>query len=127
MRLGIYTELVSALILPLAPVPAPDTDDEEIKEKKKKISLAPSALQYMQKALPAAFPNEKFAIKVFLGNHDPFGEMKGKVVWQDGIGTMVGGDPMGPGFRGKVSSEGLVHCFVDQYVPLFILNSLTDN
>jgi hypothetical protein len=25
---------------------------------------------------------------------------------------------MGPGFRGKISNEGLVHVFVDQYVPL---------
>jgi hypothetical protein len=118
MRLGIYTELVSALILPSAPEPAPDTDDEEKHEKKKKISLAPSALIHLHKALPAAFPDDKYAIKVFLGNHDPFGEMKGKVVWQDGIGTMVGGDPMGPGFRGKLSNEGLVHVFVDQYVLL---------
>jgi len=116
MRLGIYTELVSALILPSAPEPAPETDDEEKHEKKKKISLAPSALVHLNKALPAAFPDDKYAIKLFLGNHDPFGEMKGKVVWQDGIGTMVGGDPMGPGFRGKISNEGLIHVFVDQYV-----------
>lgn len=117
MRLGIYTELVSALILPSAPEPAPETDDEEKHEKKKKISLVPSALVHMHKALPAAFPDDKYAITLFLGNHDPLGEMKGKVVWQDGIGTMVGGDPMGPGFRGKISNEGLVHVFVDQYVP----------
>lgn len=116
MRLGIYTELVSALILPSAPEPAPEADDEEKHEKKKKISLAPSALVHLNKALPAAFPDDKYAIKLFLGNHDPFGEMKGKVVWQDGIGTMVGGDPMGPGFRGKISNEGLIHVFVDQYV-----------
>jgi hypothetical protein len=121
MRLGIYTELVSALILPSAPEPAPETDDEEKHEKKKKISLAPSALVHLHKALPAAFPDDKYAIKAFLGNHDPFGEMKGKVVWQDGIGTMVGGDPMGPGFRGKISNEGLVHVFVDQYVPSILL------
>jgi hypothetical protein len=122
MRLGIYTELVSALILPSAPEPAPETDDEEKHEKKKKISLAPSALVHLHKALPAAFPDDKYAIKLFLGNHDPFGEMKGKVVWQDGIGTMVGGDPMGPGFRGKISNEGLVHVFVDQYVfPQYLL------
>lgn len=120
MRLGIYTELVSALILPHAPEPAPETDDEGPKEKKKKISLVPSALVHMNKALPAAFPDDKYSIKVFLGNHDPFGEMKGKVVWQDGIGTMVGGDPMGPGFRGKIANEGLVHVFVDQYVPYLI-------
>jgi len=114
MRLGIYTELVSALLLPSAPEPAPDTDDEEIKEKVKKISLVPSALQYIQKHLPPHFPDDKFAIKLFLANQDPLGEIKGKVVWQDGIGTMVGGDPYGPGFRGKISSEGLVHVFVDQ-------------
>jgi len=119
MRLGIYTELVSALILPSAPEPAPETDDEEKHEKKKKISLAPSALVHLHKALPAAFPDDKYALKLFLGNHDPFGEMKGKVVWQDGIGSMVGGGPMGPGFRGKISNEGLIHCFVDQYVPVF--------
>jgi hypothetical protein len=121
MRLGIYTELVSALILPSAPEPAPDTDDEEKPETKNNISLAPSALVHLHKALPAAFPDDKYAIKLFLGNHDPFGEMKGKVVWQDGIGTMVGGDPMGPGFRGKISNEGLVHVFVDQYVPSILL------
>jgi len=114
MRLGIYTEIVSALILPSAPTPAPDTDDEEEKVKMKKISLVPSALQYMQKALPTAFPNEKYPIKLFLANHDVLGEIKGKVVWQDGIGKMVGGDPNGPAFRGKVSSDGLVHVFVDQ-------------
>jgi hypothetical protein len=121
MRLGLYTELVSALILPSAPIPALDTDDEEVPEKKKKISLAPSALDHLHKTLPAAFPDDKFAIKLFLANQDPFGEIKGKVIWQDGIGTIVGGDPNGPAFRGKIANEGLVHVFVDQYVlsPLF--------
>jgi hypothetical protein len=122
MRLGLYTELVSALILPSAPTPALDTDDEEKPEKKKKISLAPSALDYLHKALPAAFPDEKFAIKLFLANHDPFGEVKGKVIWQDGIGTIVGGDPNGPAFRGKIANEGLIHVFVDQYFPPFSLD-----
>jgi hypothetical protein len=114
MRLGIYTEIVSALLLPSAPDPSPDTDDEEGKVKTKKISLVPSALQHMQKALPAAFPNEKYTIKLFLANHDVLGEIKGKVVWQDGIGKIVGGDPNGPAFRGKISADGLVHVFVDQ-------------
>jgi hypothetical protein len=114
MRLGIYTELVSALLIPSAPEPAPDTDDEDERERRTKISLAPSAIAHLQKSLPVAFPNEKYTIKLFLAHHGAFGEPKGKVVWQDGIGKMVGGDPNGPGFRGKISNEGLVHVFVDQ-------------
>jgi hypothetical protein len=114
MRLSLYTELVSALLLPSAPSPTPDTDDEDEREKRNKISLVPSAVVHMQKALPAAFPNEKYTIKLFLAHHGVFGEPKGKVVWQDGIGKMVGGDPTGPGFRGKISNDGFVHVFVDQ-------------
>lgn len=114
MRLSLYTELVSALLLPFAPSPTPDTDDEDEREKRNKISLVPSAAVHMQKALPAAYPNEKYTIKLFLAHHGVFGEPKGKVVWQDGIGKMVGGDPTGPGFRGKISNDGLVHVFVDQ-------------
>jgi hypothetical protein len=113
MRVAIYTEIVSALMLPLAPTPAPETDDESEKVKKKKISLVPSALQIMQKALPVAFPEDKYNLKLFIGHGGILGDTRGKVVWKDGIGQIIGGDPYGPGFRGKVSTDGVVHVFVD--------------
>lgn len=115
MRLALYTDLVAALVLPHAPQPTPVTDDEDEKANVEKISLTPSSLKAMAQTLPNLFPKEKYAIKRFLANDDaPYGERKGKVVWTQGIGKLVGGDPMGPGFRGRTSNEGSVHVFVDQ-------------
>lgn len=116
MRLDLYTELVSALVLPLAPLPLPCTDDEEEREKVEKITLTPSSLTYLAGVLPDAYPKEKYSIKRFMADPDaPYGEKKGRVEWTAGIGRMIGGDPYGSGFRGKVSSEndGLVGVFVD--------------
>lgn len=116
MRLDLYTELVSALVLPLAPLPLPCTDDEEEREKVEKITLTPSSLNYLAGVLPDAYPKEKYSIKRFMADPDaPYGEKKGRVEWTAGIGQMIGGDPYGPGFRGKASSEndGLVGVFVD--------------
>lgn len=117
MRLNLYTDLACALVVPLAPEPLPVTDDEEDKEKVERISLTPTSLTMLAKQMPNLFPREKYAIKRFLADPDaPYGERKGKVVWTQGIGKITGGDIMGPGFRGKVSNDGLVNVFVDQYV-----------
>ena len=114
MRLDLYTELVSALVLPLAPLPLPSTDDEEEREKEERITLTPSSLKYMAGVLPDAFPKEKYSIKRFLADPDgPYGERKGLVHWTAGIGQLIGGDPYGPGFRGDIKDDGLVCVFVD--------------
>ncbi len=114
MREKLYVELVSALALPSAPT-APDTDDErdEPSEEKPKLSMTPTNLSILARTLPKALPHDKATIHVFLADdhHSVFGEKDGRVVWQGGMGKMIGGD--GVGFREKNLSDGLVHVFVD--------------
>jgi hypothetical protein len=114
MRLELYTELVSALVLPLAPLPLPCTDDEEERERVEKVSFTPSSLTYLAGVLPNAYPKEKYSIIRFMADPDaPYGERKGRVEWTAGIGHMVGGETYGPGFRRSVTNDSLVCVFVD--------------
>jgi hypothetical protein len=114
-RERIYINLCGELLLPLAPVPdeGETTDEEELVEEKKPeptITLAPTNLEIMARTLPLAFPRDKGSIKSFMPHAT--GETGGKVVWQNGVGKLVGAEG---GFRGKVF-DGDTHVFVDQYV-----------
>lgn len=111
MRIRLYTELLSALTLPSAP-DAPDSDIDSEQDEKSVITLTPTNLTAMSKALPKAFPQDKADVKAFLSGEmeAAYGEKAGGVVWQSGIGRVLGGHG---GFRGKVE-DGDIHVFVDQ-------------
>lgn len=117
VREKLYVELVSALTLPLAPVSMGNEGEEAIDTEKPDLSMTPTNLDILSRTLPKAFPHDKAAIKAFLaGEHEEaYGEKEGKVVWQGGVGRMLGG--AGVGFREKAIQDGPVHIFVDQYVP----------
>jgi hypothetical protein len=109
-RESLYVEMVSALALPHAPIATEDATDTE-DEVKKPLSVTPSSLVTMSAKMARAFPAEKGMIKAFLANNLAYGEKRGQVVWQGGVGRMRGGEG---GFRGKVDTDGLCHVFVDQ-------------
>ena len=107
MREQLYLNLVSSLILPHAPV----LEEEEIAEETAEaIQLTPGNLDVVAAKLPKVFPKDKATIKA--GMPFAMGELAGRVLWNNGVGTIVGAEG---GFRGKVS-DGDVHVFVDQYV-----------
>jgi hypothetical protein len=119
-RQNILAEVLAGLVLPLAPPTTTMTDDEtttdEEVDKKPKIDvirLTPGNLEIMRKVLPKMFPEEKAVIKAFVSGEDGgvYGEDRGKVVWQGGVGRIVGAEG---GFRGKVGEGGPTHVFVDQ-------------
>ena len=113
-REKLYLELVSALSLPLVPIPeAAEEEDEDIEEKPD-LSMTPTNLGILVRTLSKAFPHDKEEIKTFLADNgkNAYGEMEGKVVWQGGVGRMTGGP--GAGFREKDATDGSVHVFVDQ-------------
>ena len=116
-REKLYVELASALSLANAPVTL-DTEDEDDNRDpvKPNLSMTPTNLDILSRTLPKAFPNEKGSIRAFLAdNHEhAYGETEGKVVWQGGVGRMMGGE--GVGFREKTISDGIVHILVDQCV-----------
>ncbi|KAK6903312.1 hypothetical protein I203_108577 [Kwoniella mangroviensis CBS 8507] len=121
MREGLYIDLVSALILPLAqnnPRKAgegkgTDTEFATTDEEKVKVTLTPTNLKIMEKKLPKVFPGEKSLIKSFLSEDHryAYGETMGHVVWQGGIGKVRGKGE--GGFRGKEDLEGDTHIYVD--------------
>lgn len=117
MRERVYMNLCAELLLPLAQS-APDTDTEDDMEgpgtdgegdgRLGKIVLAPSNIQALGKYLPKAFPKDKQSLKAALPL--AMGEQAGKVVWESGVGRVIGAEG---GFRSKVY-DGDVHVFVDQ-------------
>ncbi|OCF32067.1 hypothetical protein I316_06223 [Kwoniella heveanensis BCC8398] len=112
MRENLYREMIVALAMPLAPTSV-ETDDEEGKAEKEAVTLTPTALTILGSKMPKVFTAEKGLIKAFLANdnENAYGEKKGKVVWQGGVGRMLGkGDG---GFRGTVNTDGLCHIYVD--------------
>jgi hypothetical protein len=114
MREQLYVELVSALSLPSAPQPLSDNGDSSNDEVKPTLSLTPYSLNILAGTLPKSFPTEKNLIKTFLADDQAaYGEKGSKVVWEGGVGRMLGKD--GPGFRGNVTGkDDLCHIFVDQ-------------
>ncbi|WVF71843.1 hypothetical protein IAT40_006652 [Kwoniella sp. CBS 6097] len=112
MRENLYTEMVAALAIPLAPKSL-ETDDEEEKDEKKAVTLTPTALTILGNKMPKVFSAEKSLIKAFLANdyEQAYGEKKGRVVWQGGVGRVIGKGE--GGFRGTVDTEGLCHVYVD--------------
>ncbi len=115
MREKLYVELVSALSLPLAPDALESDDEAEAEvEGKPSLSMTPTNLDILSRTLLKTFPHEKAVIKPFLadGQDAAYGEKEGKVVWQGGVGRMLGGE--GVGFREKAIMDGPVHVFVDQ-------------
>ncbi|OCF39431.1 hypothetical protein I317_06755 [Kwoniella heveanensis CBS 569] len=116
MRENLYREMIVALAMPLAPTSV-ETDDEEGKAEREAVTLTPTALTILGSKMPKVFTAEKGLIKAFLANdnENAYGEKKGKVVWQGGVGRMLGkGDG---GFRGTVNTDGLCHIYVDQGRP----------
>ncbi|WVQ69699.1 uncharacterized protein L199_007919 [Kwoniella botswanensis] len=121
MREGLFIDLVSALILPLAqdnPRKAgegkgTDTEFATTDEEKVKVTLTPTNLKIMEKKLPKVFPGEKSLIKSFLSEDYKYayGENMGHVIWQGGIGKVRGKGE--GGFRGKEDIEGDTHIYVD--------------
>nr|XP_019042626.1 hypothetical protein I302_09235 [Kwoniella bestiolae CBS 10118]OCF21556.1 hypothetical protein I302_09235 [Kwoniella bestiolae CBS 10118] len=121
MREGLYIDLVSALVLPLAPNnPAKiqnqngtDTESFTTDEEKVKVTLTPTNLKIMEKKLPKVFPQEKGMIKSFLADEHryAYGEQLGHVVWQGGIAKIRGKGE--GGFRGRQDTEGNTHIYVD--------------
>ena len=113
-REKLYLELVSALSLPLVPLPEAAEDEDEDTEERPDLSMTPTNLGILSRTLSKAFPHDKEDIKAFLVNNgkNAYGEKDGKVVWQGGVGRMTGGP--GAGFREKDATDGLVQVFVDQ-------------
>ncbi|WVQ99061.1 hypothetical protein IAU59_006193 [Kwoniella sp. CBS 9459] len=112
MRENLYTEMMVALAIPTAPKSV-ETDDEEDKGVKKAVTLTPTAMTILGTKMPKVFATEKNLIKAFLANdhEQAYGEKKGRVVWQGGVGRVVGkGDG---GFRGTVNTDGSCHIYVD--------------
>lgn len=124
MRAALYIEIACALVLPGAPSPKPKSADETTDDEDQhgngvpQISLTPSNIEQLAKLLPVWYPAEKALLKNYLsqGNEVALGEKEGKVVWEFGVGRVIGGKGDGVGFKGKVGggSEGLVQVFVDQ-------------
>ncbi|WWD09757.1 hypothetical protein V865_007885 [Kwoniella europaea PYCC6329] len=121
MREGLYIDLVSAPILPLArgnPSEAregtgTDTEFATTDEERVKVTLTPTNLKIMEKKLPKVFPGEKSLIKSFLSEDHKYayGENMGHVIWQGGIGKVKGKGE--GGFRGKEDIEGDTHIYMD--------------
>ncbi|WWC69093.1 uncharacterized protein I206_103029 [Kwoniella pini CBS 10737] len=120
MREGLYTELMAALILPLAPPPkVVDTDGEitntdgETEAELDRVTLTPTNLKILETKLPKNFSAEKGLVKTFLNNdHEyAYGEKLGHVIWQGGIGRMRGKGT--EGFRGHYNTDCQTHVFVD--------------
>lgn len=107
MRENLYLTLISSLVLPHAPVLG---EDEEAGEEKveEAIQLTPGNLEVVATKLPKVFPKEKALIKAFMPM--AMGEQSGRVLWNNGVGKIVGAEG---GFRGKVF-DGDTHVFVDQ-------------
>jgi hypothetical protein len=122
MRERLYVEIYAAIALPLAPLPAPppetdgETTDGEGKAERPSLALTPSSLRTMASELPAAFPQDRAAIKAFYAAGGEYGEA-GEVVWRAGVGSMRDAPSGGKGragYRGEVCTEPGVHIFVDQ-------------
>ena len=112
LRSSLYITLMTSLTMPSAPIA--DADEQDLSEEdEKKITLTPDNLRKLGSTIPKAFPAQKALIKAVLADEArlAYGERGGRVVWQGGIGRVVGAEG---GFRGKNLQDGNVHVFLDQ-------------
>ncbi|KAK4686407.1 hypothetical protein P7C73_g3732, partial [Tremellales sp. Uapishka_1] len=121
-RERLYVDLMAALSLPLAPAPT-ECGKEDPENKRDMLELTPYALQMLAKKLPKVFPSDKAKLKSFM-KEGPLGEMGTRVIWQGGIGRMLGESSTGVGYRGKSLPDEGCHVFVDHSNILYGLITL---
>ena len=112
-RQALYADIFVHLTLPTISCSVDEAGEEQVEDPDAQISLTPDNITKLAKSLLKSFPQDKKGIKTFFKDgKKAHGEEKGRVVWQGGIGRVIGAGH--EGFRGRTGQGGDVEVLMDQ-------------